>query len=54
MVSILQRMGRRNYLIEGLSGTGKTSVAMNCSATLAGGFLLIAVAEREARRQPRP
>jgi thymidylate kinase len=26
MMSILQRMGRRNYLIEGLSGTGKTSV----------------------------
>ena len=26
VVSILQRMGRRNYLIEGLSGTGKTSV----------------------------
>ncbi len=26
MVSILQHMGRRNYLIEGLSGTGKTSV----------------------------
>ena len=24
--SILQHMGRRNYLIEGLSGTGKTSV----------------------------
>lgn len=26
MVCILQHMGRRNYLIEGLSGTGKTSV----------------------------
>src|SRR4026208_566007 len=26
MVRTLQRMGRRNYLIEGLSGTGKTSV----------------------------
>ena len=26
VVSILQHMGRRNYLIEGLSGTGKTSV----------------------------
>lgn len=26
MVGILQHMGRRNYLIEGLSGTGKTSV----------------------------
>jgi len=25
-MSILQHMGRRNYLIEGLSGTGKTSV----------------------------
>ena len=25
-MSILQPMGRRNYLIEGLSGTGKTSV----------------------------
>ncbi len=26
LLSILQHMGRRNYLIEGLSGTGKTSV----------------------------
>ena len=26
LTSILQHMGRRNYLIEGLSGTGKTSV----------------------------
>jgi broad-specificity NMP kinase len=26
MVSILRHVGRRNYLIEGLSGTGKTSV----------------------------
>ena len=26
LMSILQHMGRRNYLVEGLSGTGKTSV----------------------------
>jgi hypothetical protein len=26
MVCILERMGRKNYLIEGLSGTGKTSL----------------------------
>ena len=26
LMSTLQHMGRRNYLIEGLSGTGKTSV----------------------------
>ncbi len=26
-LSILGRVGRKNYLIEGLSGTGKTSVA---------------------------
>jgi len=42
MVCILQHMGRRNYLIEGLSGTGKTSVCDDCSGAAITPFMATA------------